>query len=407
MNSTELLSPAGDMETVKAAVMYGADAVYVGGPMLQLRSSKAAFTPETLSEACEYVHSMGRKLYVTVNSFAFHDEIEGLGNYASELRDIGADALIVSDLGAIDTIKKSVPSMSVHVSTQANCMNYASAMVYRSLGAERIVLARELSLEEIRKMRKALPDDLQLEAFVHGAMCMAYSGRCLISSYLTGRSGNRGECTQPCRWKYYLYEENRPGEYYPVEEDGEKSAILSSHDMKMIEHLDEMRDSGIYSFKIEGRMKTAYYCATVTNAYRSALDGCRDFEYLNRELEAVSHRPYSTGFYYGEERKNTYNSGEYTQSCRFVGVVRGREGDCLAAEQRNHFSRGDILEVVSPGRRPVILKADEMFDEEGRMIDAAPHPMQKVLIPTDTVFPEGSLIRRWDEVNRNDNSTEE
>ena len=407
MNTAELLSPAGDMETLKAAVMYGADAVYVGGPMLQLRSSKAAFTPEELSEACAFVHSMGRKLYVTVNSFAFHDEIGELGAYASELKNLGADALIVSDLGAIDTIKRNVPSMSVHVSTQANCMNYASAMVYRSLGAERIVLARELSLSEIKKMRKALPEDLELEAFVHGAMCMVYSGRCLISSYLTGRSGNRGECTQPCRWKYYLYEENRPGEYFPVEEDGGKSAILSSHDMKMIEHLEEMREAGIYSFKIEGRMKTAYYCATVTNAYRSALDGCRDFEYLNRELEAVSHRPYSTGFYYGEERKNTYNSGEYTQLCRFVGVVRGREGGMLEVEQRNHFRRGELLEVISPGKRPAELRVGEMFDGEHQSIDAAPHPMQKVLIPTDAVFPEGSLIRRWDEVNQDDNSSEE
>ncbi|MBO4359310.1 MAG: U32 family peptidase [Eubacteriaceae bacterium] len=406
MKQTELLSPAGDMEAVRAAVMYGADAVYAGGPFLQLRSSRAGFSVESLAEACSLVHACSKKLYVTVNSFAYTDEVSLLGDYASELANIGVDALIVSDLGAIDTIKRNVPSMPVHVSTQANCMNAASAMVYRSLGAERIVLARELSLEEIKKMRRSLPDDLVLEAFVHGAMCMAYSGRCLISSYLTGRSGNRGECTQPCRWKYYLYEENRPGEYFPVEEDGEKSAILSSHDMKMIDHLDEMRDAGIYSFKIEGRMKTGYYCATVTNAYRMALDGCDDREFLNRELEAVSHRPYSTGFYYGEERKNTYNDGEYTQQCRFVGVVRGSEQGMLKVEQRNHFSRGDVLEALSPAGRPVRIEVREMYDEERQSIDSAPHPMQTVLIPSEISLQEGSILRRWDGEERHDNSTE-
>lgn len=395
MQEYELLSPSGDMETVKAAVRYGADAVYVGGPFMQLRAQSAGFTMETLAEAASYVHGFGKKLYVTVNSFAENDEIASLGDYAFELKNAGADAVIVSDLGAIDTISNAVKDLEIHVSTQANCMNYAAANVYYRMGARRVVLARELSIEEIRKLRKNIPSDMQIEAFVHGAMCMSYSGRCLISAYLTGRSGNRGECTQPCRWKYYLYEENRPGEYFPLEEEGGKTAILSSHDMKMAEHIDELKDAGVYSFKIEGRMKTAYYTATVTNAYRMAVDGEKDFDYLNRELEAITHRPYSTGFYYGNERDHTYNSGEYIQSCKFVGVVKDCSDGILTVEQRNNFKKGDVLEALIPGKKPVSFTVGDMINPAGETVQSAPHAQEILRMECPVELNEGDLLRRW------------
>ena len=397
MSTYELLSPAGDMESLRASIRYGADAVYLGGPRLQLRADKAGFSMESLEEAVKFAHSRGKKIYVTVNSYAGSEEIDELPAYASALDDIGVDALIVSDLGAIATIRREVPSIPVHVSTQASCMNYASAMVYRSMGAERIVLAREMSLKGIKELRRRLPDDTELEAFVHGAMCMAYSGRCIISSYMAGRSGNRGECTQPCRWRYHLYEESRPGEFYPLEESETGTRILSSHDLKMLEHLEEMKDAGIVSFKIEGRMKTAYYAATVTNAYRQALDGSTDIKVLQRELEAVSHRPYSTGFYYGDERESCYNSGVYVRGCTFVGVVLGSEGSLTKVQQRNHFRKGETLELVSPGKAPVSFKVETLISSEGLPSETAPHPMEEVTMNCPEGASPGDMIRRWED----------
>lgn len=394
MPKYELLSPAGDMECIKANVKFGADAVYVGGNFMQLRAASAAFDREKMVEAANYLHQNGKKLYVTVNSFAQNDEIEKLKDYAKELHNAGADAAIVSDIGAISVMKEACPELEIHVSTQANCMNYAAANVYYSMGAKRVVLARELSLDEIKKIRDNIPADMELEAFVHGAMCMSYSGRCLISSFMTGRSANRGLCTQPCRWKYYIYEENRPGEYFRLEEENGKSAVLSSHDLKMIEHLDELKNAGVCSFKIEGRMKTAYYTATVTNAYRKALEGETDMAYLNKELDSITHRPYSTGFYFGELKRNCFNDGEYIQNCKFVASVLESKNGMLKLQQRNHFAVGERLEILSPNLKDASFVVEKIYSEKNEELPCAPHPQQTIFVPCPYELSEGDILRR-------------
>ena len=390
----ELLAPAGDFECIEAALRYGADAIYLGGPKLQLRADKSGFTMDDLIRARELIHSGGKKLYVTVNCFAKNSEIGTIGDYARELYDIGIDAVIVSDIGAIDAIKKSAPELELHVSTQANCQNYAAANVYYNMGASRVVLAREMTLEEIAELRARTPKELTLEAFVHGAMCMSYSGRCLISSYLNNRSGNRGECTQPCRWKYYLMEEKRPGVYLPVYEDDKGSSVLSSHDMCCIDFMDKIIDAGVESFKIEGRMKTAYYVATVVNAYRRRIDGTSSLEYLEDELECVTHRPYSGGFYFGYEKKNPNNHGEYIKNCTFVGTVLDCSDGFITVQQRNNFKVGQTLEILSPGSEAYSFRLGNIIDEKGESIDAAPHPMMIVKIPCDFKAEAGDILRR-------------
>lgn len=394
MSEFELLSPVGDMESVKTALYFGADAVYAGGPFMQLRAANAAFSMQNLTEASEYVHSKGKKIYVTVNSFAQNDEIPLLGDYAKQLYDIGIDALIVSDIGALDTIKKTCPEMEIHISTQANCQNYASANVYYNMGAKRVVLARELTVDEIKKIRDNIPSDMQIEAFVHGAMCMAYSGRCLISSYMTSRSGNRGLCTQPCRWKYYLYEENRKGEFFEIDEENGKTAILSSHDMNMVEHIDELKEAGVFSFKIEGRMKTSYYTATTTNAYRQAIDGEKDFAYLQKELDSINHRPYNTGFYFGEIQKNSYNDGEYIQNCKFVGIILDYKDGIAKVEQRNNFKVGDTLEILSPELKNAEFVVESLKDENNEAVDVAPHAQQILYMNCPYNVKAGDMLRR-------------
>ena len=390
----ELLAPAGDMECVSAAIRYGADAVYLGGPMMQLRSDKSGFSIENLQKACDFIHSHHKKLYVTVNCFAKNSEIEPVGEYARALYDLGVDAVIVSDIGAILSIKRHAPDLEVHVSTQANCQNYATAEAYYNMGAKRVVLAREMTLEEIVELRAKTPKDLELEAFVHGAMCMSYSGRCLISSYLNNRSGNRGECTQPCRWKYYLMEEKRPGVYLPVYEDEKGSAILSSHDMCCIDFLDEIAAAGVNSFKIEGRMKTAYYVATVVNAYRRRMDGTSTVEYCRDELECVTHRPYSSGFYYGYEKQNTNNHGEYIKNCTFVGTVLDCADGYITVQQRNNFKVGQRIEILSPNREAVPIELSEIITEDGESVPAAPHPMMIVKLRCDVKCEKGDILRR-------------
>ena len=394
MDRTELLAPAGDWEALTAALDYGADAVYLGGDTLQLRAARAGFSREDVERAAELVHSRGRRLYVTVNSFARNGEIPRCGEYARFLQRAGVDAAIISDLGVLEGFGEAAPDLERHVSTQASCMNYKAAEVYHRMGAKRVVLAREMSIEEIRLMRKLAPPELEIEAFVHGAMCMAYSGRCIISSFLTGRSGNRGECAQPCRWSYSLVEEKRPGEYFPIEEEDGITAILSSHDLCCVEMLDELKDAGVTSFKIEGRMKTAYYVATAVNAYRMAMDGTAPIERCREELECLKHRPYSTGFYHGELIRGHSNSGRYTQTCTFVGNALGWEAGVLKIRQRNHFKVGDILEALTPGREPVRFTVERMEDEEGRAIDAAPHPNQTVFVPCPEPLRPGDFLRR-------------
>ena len=328
MTPLELLCPAGDMECLRAALRFGADAVYVGGPQLQLRAANAGFSMDALAQAVKETHALGRRLYVTVNAFPTNDELEALDDYAQGLFALGVDAAIVADLGAVAVMRKAAPNLPIHISTQANCLNWAAATAWYELGASRVVLAREMTLEQIGQLRAHTPVALELEAFVHGAMCMAWSGRCMISAYLTGRSANRGGCTQSCRWRYHLVEEKRPGEFFPVEEDDRGTTILSSHDLNCLDFLDQIAAAGVTSFKIEGRMKSPYYVATVTNAYRQRLDGLANgpassefLALLQRELDAVSHRTYASGFYFGQMRRHAPDDGVYRQDCVFAGVV--------------------------------------------------------------------------------------
>ncbi|MCR4771958.1 MAG: U32 family peptidase [Oscillospiraceae bacterium] len=391
----ELLSPAGDMEKLKAAVRFGADAVYCGGPGLHLRSSAAAFDRETLAEGIDYVHARGKKIYVALNAFARNDEIDALPEYIRFLSSAGADAVIVSDLGVLSELRRWAPELPAHISTQANCTNYASARRWYELGAQRVILARELSVEEIKKLRDCTPPQLELEAFVHGAMCMAYSGRCLISAYLAGRDSNRGDCAQPCRWNYRLEEEKRPGEYYEIiEEDGRGTAILSSRDLCALELIDELKAAGICSFKIEGRMKSPYYVATVTNAYRHALDGTADTETLMKELSCASHREYSTGFYHGGIKNEPPAHDGYMQDCIFAAVVKeGRRGELYELEQRNRFGLGQRLELLSPNSLGESFELRYMEDEDGERTGEAVHPMQRVYVRSPLKLSEGDMLR--------------
>ena len=390
---TELLAPVGSKAALDAALRFGADAVYLGGPMLQLRAKSAGFSFDALSEAASTVHKAGKRLYVTVNSLAYGDEIDALPAYANQLLDCGADAAIVSDLGVLTTMHRACPQLELHVSTQASCTNYAAARTWYELGARRIVLAREMTIDEIRKLKKRIPDDLELEAFVHGAMCMAYSGRCLLSSAILGRSGNRGDCAQPCRWSYALVEETRPTQSFPIIEEEHHSYVLSSRDLCCIGLLDELIGAGVTSLKIEGRMKTEYYVAVVTNAYRRVLDGTMTVKDAQRELLSVSHRPYTTGFYHGELPEDHSNAGVYTQTHRFAAAVLSCENGVATIEQRNRFSRGDALEVVSPVLFGAVLKADPILDETGAPIEVANRVKQVLRIPTDLPLNADDLLR--------------
>ena len=391
---TELLAPVGSMEALHAALRFGADAVYLGGPLLQLRAKSAGFTFDGIADAANAVHAKGKRLYATVNALAYPDEIDLLPAYANRLKDCGVDAAIVSDLGVLTAMHKACPRLELHVSTQASCTNHASALTWYGLGAKRIVLAREMTIEQIRDLKRRIPDDLELEAFVHGAMCMAYSGRCLLSSAILGRSGNRGDCAQPCRWSYALVEETRPNQSFPVIEEDNHSYVLSSRDLCCIGLLDELVDAGVTSLKIEGRMKTEYYVAVVTNAYRRVLDGTMTVEEAQRELLTVSHRPYTTGFYHGELPKDHSNAGVYTQTHRFAGVVLACENGVATVEQRNRFVRGDALEVVSPVLSRAVLHADEIEDESGAPVEIANKVKAVLKIKTDLPLAPGDLLRK-------------
>ena len=397
----ELLSPAGDMEKLWAAARFGADAVYVGGPKLQLRAGATGFSLEAVAEAAEYLHGLGKRLYVAANAFMNNDEVASAGDYARHLRDAGADALIISDLGAIAAVREAVPEIEVHVSTQANCLNDRAARVYHDMGASRVVLGREMTLDEIVRLRDRTPPELELEAFVHGAMCMAYSGRCMISAYLTGRSANRGGCAQSCRWRYSLMEETRPGEYFPVSEDGNGTAILSSCDLNCLSFMDRLMDAGVTSFKIEGRMKSAFYVATVTGTYRRRIDaitsGTADDEQLmllQRELNAVSHREYASGFYFGEMKRHAPDAGVYMQDCAFVGTVLERlPGGRVRVEQRNRVRAGDVIEVVSPNALGLRFTAGHMTDADGQAIDVAAVPMMQFDMDAPDTVAAGDMLR--------------
>ena len=401
MPQYELLAPAGDMERLEAALRFGADAVYLGGPKLQLRAGNVAFTMEALAEAARRAHGAGKKLYVTVNAFPTNAEVAEIGDYARALKAAGADAAIVADLGAIAAIRAAVPALDVHVSTQANCVNYMAARVYHDMGATRVVLGREMTLEQIAELRARTPDSLELEAFVHGAMCMAWSGRCMISAYLTDRSANRGGCAQPCRWNYHLMEQKRPGEFFPVEEDARGMTILSSFDMNCLDFLDQIMAAGVTSFKIEGRMKSPYYVATVTNAYRRRIDdilgGTASPErtaLLQRELNAVSHRSYASGFYFGAMKKHAPDDGSYSQDCTFVGVVRqALPGGRVRVEQRNRIRAGDVIEVLSPYSLGAHFTAENMTGPDGALMDVVNVPRTLFDMDAPPGIEPGDILR--------------
>ncbi len=393
MKKPELLAPAGDMERLEAALRFGADAVYLGGPLLQLRAKSAGFSMDQLSDASRRIHSAGRRMYVAVNAVLRNREIGVFTDYIRELSDLGANGVIVSDLGALRIIKRVSPELSVHVSTQANCMNTEAARMYYDLGASRIVLARETTMEEIMEIRANTPEDLELECFVHGAMCMAYSGRCLLSAWMHGRSANRGACSQPCRYLYEIRTEGIEGAFPVIEENG-ATTVFSSRDLNVMPFLDLLIEAGISSLKIEGRMKSVYYVATVVNAYRRRLDGTASQETCLAELNCVSHRPYTSGFYFGEAFCEEHAGPEYIQTCTFVAIVLEIQKNAVLVEQRNSFSVGEELEVLSPSSMGLRFLVTSMSTEDGQSIDHAPHPRQRLLLIAPDGLQPGDLLRR-------------
>lgn len=395
----ELLSPAGNRERLEYALAYGADAVYMAGSRYSLRAFADNFEPDELKNALELVHSKGKKAYITVNIYAHNSDIDGMEDYFRFLYDIGADAVLVSDLGVLEAAKKGAPELPVHISTQANVTNYAAARFFCNAGAERIVLARELSIEEIALIHQKVPQ-AELEAFVHGAACISYSGRCLLSDYLTGRSANQGKCAQPCRWGYELVPQGRT-DSFPIAQDERGTYILNSKDLCMIDHLGELADAGVTSFKIEGRMKTAYYTAAVTNAYRRATDrleaGLEPDPALKEELAKAANREFTTGFYFGPvQQGQRYESSKCRQSHEFSAVVLSSNGEYLTLEQRNRFRVGDVLEVLSPepsrcGRK---FTVESIISSQGCSVQAAPNPQERVKVPCTLRLEYMDILRR-------------
>ena len=405
MKKPELLAPAGNLEKLKIAIEYGADAVYMGGKQFGLRAFADNFEIEEIVEAVKYAHSKDRKVYITMNIFAHNSDFHGMKDYIQALNDAKVDGIILSDPGVLELVKKIAPDMKIHLSTQANTTNWQSALFWHRQGVDRIILARELSLSEISEIRENTPDTLEIEAFVHGAMCMSYSGRCALSNYLAGRDANRGTCAHPCRWKYYLMEEKRPGEYFPVFEDDRGTYILNSNDLCMIEYLSELIDSGLDSLKIEGRMKSSYYVATVVQAYRQELDRYEIagdnyiFDSTSiEELKKASHRPFTTGFYFNKptSHDHKYDNSQYIRSYDFVGMIMDYMPDkgLAVVEQRNHFKIGDSLDIMRPGHNFIYYEVKSILDENGEAIDCAPHPQQIVYLPIDIPLRKYCLLRR-------------
>ena len=393
----ELLAPAGDMERLKMAVLYGADAVYLAGTDFGMRAFAGNFTPEELRAAVAFAHSHGVRVHCTINTMPRNDEIVRLPEHLELLNDAGVDALIVADLGAFTLAGKYAPGCQRHISTQASICNYETARAWYDLGASRVILAREVGLEEIRAIREKTPEDLEIEAFVHGAMCVSYSGRCLLSNYMTGRDSSRGACAQPCRYQYALMEEKRPGEYFPIEEDARGTYILNSRDMCMIDHLDDLCAAGLSSLKIEGRAKSAYYAAIVTGAYRHCLDDAaagRAIDPVWRdEVEHVSHRPYSTGFYYGPPGQYYANS-RYVREWQVVALVMDCDAEGNAAlSLRNKFRAGDIVELVGPNLRPFAMTVPEMTDGEGAPLEEPRTPQMTFHMKLPRAVPPYTLVR--------------
>ncbi len=400
----ELLAPAGDFERLVTAVEYGADAVYLGSDCFGMRTAAASFGGEELKKACDYAKSNGVKVYLTCNTVPRCNELSALPSFLEYAQDSGVDALIITDIGVLELAKKYTPNVEIHISTQAGITNYASACAFYNLGAKRIVTARELSLSEIAEIRAKTPKDLEIECFVHGAMCVSFSGRCLLSNYMTGRDSNRGDCAQPCRWKYSLVEEKRPGEYFPIEQDESGTYIMNSRDMCLIEHIPELSEAGINSFKIEGRAKSAYYTAVSVNAYRCALDGyeasgfASDYkpeQWILDEVRKVSNRKYCTGFYFSSPMDDAriFENGGYVREWDVAAIAEKWENGVIYASQRNRFFEGDELEIMIKGQKPVKVTVKNLKNGDGEIIDNAPHPMMKLSFDCPVEVPCGAYLR--------------
>ena len=405
MRKPELLIPASSLEVLKTAVIFGADAVYIGGEAFGLRAKAKNFSMEEMKEGIEFAHERGVKVYVTANILAHNYDLAGVEEYFKELREIHPDALIIADPGVFSIAKRVCPEIERHISTQANNTNYETYRFWYGLGAKRVVSARELSMEEIRQIRANIPDECEIETFIHGAMCISYSGRCLLSNYFTGRDANRGACTHPCRWKYAVVEETRPGEYMPVYENERGTYIFNSKDLCMIEHIPEILESGIDSLKIEGRMKTALYVATVARTYRKAIDDClqsrelyeKNLPWYLEQISNCTYRQFTTGFFYGKPDENTqiYDSNTYVKEYTYLGIV-GEvtdEGLCRI-EQRNKFSEGEEIEIMKPDGENITTKVLQILNEDGETQESAPHPKQVLYIRLDQRADHYDILRR-------------
>ena len=408
MRKTELLIPAGSLEVLKVAVLYGADAVYIGGEAFGLRAKAKNFTNEEIREGIEFAHSHGAKVYVTANILAHNEDLAGVETYFQKLKKIGPDALIISDPGVFSVAKQICPEIEIHISTQANNTNYGTYLFWWQQGAKRVVSARELSLKEIREIRDRIPEEMEIESFIHGAMCISYSGRCLLSNFMTGRDANQGACTHPCRWKYHLMEESRPGEYFPVEENERGTFIFNSKDLCMIEHIPEMMEAGIDSFKIEGRMKTALYVATVARAYRQAIDAWnrdpeeyrKNLSWYREEIGKCTNRDFTTGFYFGKPGTDAqiYDNNTYVTNYTYLGRVDSVDacGRCRL-EQKNKFSVGDTLELMKPDGRNLSVVVKGIWDEEGNPQESCPHARQIIDVELGIVPEPFDILRRREE----------
>lgn len=415
MKKPELLVPASSLEVLKEAVIFGADAVYIGGEAFGLRAKAKNFTHEDMAEGIAFAHKYGKKVHVTANILAHNDDLQGAAEYFEELNELQPDALIISDPGMFTIAREKCPNVEIHISTQANNTNYMTYKFWHKLGAKRVVSARELSLKEIRTIRENIPEDMEIESFIHGAMCISYSGRCLLSSFLAGRDANKGECTHPCRWKYSIMEEERPGEYFPVFENERGTYIFNSKDLCMIEHIPEMIEAGINSFKIEGRMKTALYVATVARTYRKAIDDYfespelyqKNMDWYREEISKCTYRQFTTGFYFGKPDSNTqiYDTNTYVNEYIYLGLVEDtvekidlkdgevKQGHFSLITQRNKFSVGDEIEIMKPDGQNVISKVLSLTTKEGEAVLSAPHPKQELFVELDNVTEKYDLLR--------------
>jgi putative protease len=405
MRKTELLIPAGSLEVLKTAVIYGADAVYIGGEAFGLRAKAKNFTNDDIREGIAFAHNHGVKVYITANILAHNDDLSGVEEYFNELKDIKPDAVIISDPGVFAIAKRVIPDMELHISTQANNTNYGTYLFWHQLGAKRVVSARELSLAEIKEIRGKIPEDLEIESFIHGAMCMSYSGRCLLSNYMTGRDANQGACTHPCRWKYSIVEEKRPGEYMPVYENERGTYIFNSKDLCMIEYIPEMMDAGIDSFKIEGRMKTALYVATVARTYRKAIDDYNkdpelykvNMDWYRSEIGKCTYREFTTGFYFGKPDETTqiYDNNTYVKNYTYLGTVEAvDERGYARIEQKNKFTVGETIEVMKPDGRNLEVMVKGIWNEDGEAQESAPHSRQILFVELDEQMEPYDILRR-------------